>query len=73
MVYTKFKAAGNLASVILTEDIQELISPSARLLVFYVDKRTNNIVADSEKIEVDQKCRNTGVSVIFHVSCGSSG
>lgn len=65
VVYTKFKEAANQASEILTEDIQELISPSGRLLVFYVDKQSDMLVADSEKFEVDQKCRDRGVGVIF--------
>jgi hypothetical protein len=62
IVYTKYKDAGKQASVEITKDLQELVSPDARLLVFYVDKTTNKIVADSFKFEVEKRCRGRGVS-----------
>lgn len=65
MVLTKFKEVALVASEILPEEIQELISPSARLLVFYVDKETKKLVADSDKFHVVQKCRGKGVRIII--------
>jgi hypothetical protein len=62
VIYTKYKEAGKQASVEISKDLQKLVSPDARLLVFYVDKSTNEIVADSIKFEVDKTCRGKDVS-----------
>jgi hypothetical protein len=63
VVFTKYKEAANVASEEITKDLQELVSPDARLLVFYVDKTTNELVADSIKFEVENKCSGKGVHV----------
>jgi hypothetical protein len=62
VVYTKYKDVANVANEEITKDLQEFVSPDARLLVFNVDKTTNELVADSIKFEVDKKCRGKGVS-----------
>ncbi|XP_053393834.1 venom factor-like [Mercenaria mercenaria] len=63
IVYTQFKDAANQASVEIPEDLQEIITPNARLLVFYVDKNTHELVADSIKFDVEKKCRGHGLNL----------
>jgi hypothetical protein len=48
---------------VIMKDQHGLVSPDARLLVFYVDKTTNELVADSIKFEVENKCSGKGVHV----------
>ena len=68
VVYTKYKDPANEASEEISEELQEIVSPDARLLVFDVDKNTNELVADSIKFEVEQKCRGAGVSKLKFMS-----
>ncbi|XP_060561336.1 complement C5-like [Ruditapes philippinarum] len=63
VVFTKYMEAGTQASVEITKDLQKLVSPDARLLVFYVDKDKHELVADSIKFEVEKMCRGKGLKV----------
>lgn len=49
----------------ISEMLHEYITPSARVLVFYVDKKNKEVVADSVKFTVEETCRGKGVSVIL--------
>jgi hypothetical protein len=62
VVYTKYREESNVANQEIKEDLQELVSPDARLLVYYVDNTTHELVADSIKVEVEKKCRGKRVS-----------
>nr|ACN37845.1 complement component C3 [Ruditapes decussatus] len=61
IVFIKYKDAANEASEETSDQLEELVSPDARLLVFYVDTETDVIVADSVKFEVEKKCRGDGL------------
>ncbi|XP_060597411.1 complement C3-like [Ruditapes philippinarum] len=63
IVHAVFKQASNKAVEQIDDFLQELINPTARLLVFYVDENSNKVVADSIKIDVDAKCRGRGLSL----------
>ncbi|XP_053373562.1 venom factor-like [Mercenaria mercenaria] len=68
VVHTVFKPPSNKVSEQIKEDLQKLINPTARLLVFYVDEGTDKVVADSIKIEVDPKCRGDDLTLTPHLS-----
>lgn len=62
-----FKEASIMSTLLIDEQSQDLVNPSGRLVVFYVDRNTNDVVADSVQFELDGKCRgktNVSVSVI---------
>ncbi|XP_053388991.1 A.superbus venom factor 2-like [Mercenaria mercenaria] len=63
IVYTKFKWAANQFSERIVEELQEKVSPNARVLVFYIDKSTHELVADSVKFDVNKKCRGEGLKL----------
>ena len=54
----------NEAVKILTDDLQEQISPSGRYIIFYCDERTNEVVADAIKFTLTPRCKGQGVSVL---------
>ncbi|XP_060581763.1 venom factor-like [Ruditapes philippinarum] len=63
IVRVVFKKPGLEVSEQIDEALQELINPTARLLVFYVEELTDKVVVDSIKIDVDAKCRGSGLSL----------
>jgi hypothetical protein len=51
----------------ITEEIQEKVSPSGRILAYYVDKNSQELVADSIKFFVKKGCLVDGVGIILFV------
>ncbi|XP_060569312.1 venom factor-like [Ruditapes philippinarum] len=64
VVYTKYKEESNVANEEITEDLQELVSPDTRLLVFFVDYTTHELAADSTKFEVEKTCRGKRLNLV---------
>lgn len=60
-MYTKYIDPGNQRSDDITDALEKAISPSARLIVYYVDKTSNEIVADSVKFSVKRQCQGKEV------------
>lgn len=71
-----FRQISHRVSEPIGEQVQDLINPSARVLVFYVDSKSDIIVADSIKIELEPKCRGKQLTLnpeIRPYSPGQSG
>ncbi|KAL4220110.1 hypothetical protein ACF0H5_020521 [Mactra antiquata] len=65
IVKTAYKSIGNKVSIQFPDELKQMVSPSGRLLVFYVDKRADGeIVVDSVKFDVEHVCRGKGLSLV---------
>jgi len=47
----------------MTNALMEKVSPGARIIAFYVDERTNELVADAVKFSVNPICQGQKVGV----------
>ena len=63
IIDTEFERKNNEPVKILTNSLQEKLSPSGRYVVFYVDTSTNEVVADSIKVSVTPRCKGQDVSI----------
>nr|ATP14108.1 complement C3-2 isoform [Sinonovacula constricta] len=64
IIHTEFKVIGTMQSITLDHNIKRKInSPSARLLVVYINKDTGKLIADSEKFFKDIHCKGNGLSL----------
>ena len=66
--YKRFEATTNYTLKPLDSNILKRVSPGGRLLAFYVDKKTNKLVADASKFAVEPTCLGEEVCFSYLVS-----
>ncbi|XP_060557864.1 venom factor-like [Ruditapes philippinarum] len=63
ILHTLFKKNDKMVTEKITEEIQEKVSPSGRILAYYVDKNSQELVADSIKFFVKKGCLVDGLKL----------
>ena len=63
VVFTAFKNPSSKVTQSMTNALMEEVSPGARIIAFYVDERTNELVADAVKFSVNPICQGQKVGV----------
>jgi len=56
VIYKRYETTTNDILRPLNSNILKRVSPGGRLLAFYVDRKTNKLVADASKFAVEPTC-----------------
>jgi len=61
VVHSVYKPPGSKVQTDFNDALLEKVSPGGRIIAFYVDGNTNELVADAVKFKVDPACRGQKV------------